>query len=67
MAADASGVGATVTQLAAVLGVATFGTVYLSLAPSPSAAAITDATLGGATLLAAALALPRGATQPRRS
>ncbi|WP_327006731.1 MFS transporter [Dactylosporangium sp. NBC_01737] len=61
VAADASGVVATVTQLAAVLGVATFGTVYLSLVPSPSAAATTDATLCVAALLAtaAALTLPK--------
>ncbi|MDG6100795.1 MFS transporter [Dactylosporangium aurantiacum] len=57
VAADASGVVATVTQLAAVLGVATFGTVYLSLAPAPSAAAVTDATLCVASLLAAAATL----------
>ena len=63
VAADASGVVATVTQLAAVLGVATFGTIYLSLAPSPSAAAITDATLCAAALLATAAAL----TLPRQS
>ncbi|MFC5000990.1 MFS transporter [Dactylosporangium cerinum] len=56
VAADASGVVATVTQLAAVLGVATFGTIYLSLVPSPSAAAITDATLCAAGLLATATA-----------
>jgi EmrB/QacA subfamily drug resistance transporter len=57
VAADASGVIATVVQLAAVLGVATFGTVYLSLIPSTSAAATTDATLAVATLLATAAAL----------
>lgn len=61
LAADASGVVATVTQLAAVIGVATFGTIYLSLTPSPSAAAITNATLAAAALLAtiAALCIPR--------
>jgi MFS family permease len=61
VAADASGVIATVTQLAAVLGVATFGTVYLALSPSPSAAAVTDLALAATTLLAlaAALSIPR--------
>ncbi|MEU0553139.1 MFS transporter [Dactylosporangium sp. NPDC006015] len=67
LAGDASGVVATVTQLAAVLGVATFGSVYLSLVPSPSAAATTDLTLAVATLVAtaASLLIPRPSSPDR--
>jgi EmrB/QacA subfamily drug resistance transporter len=62
-AADASGMVATMTQLAVVVGVATFGTLYLSLVPgTPSgrAFAITCACLVGTSVLAAASALALG-------
>jgi hypothetical protein len=55
-AADASGMLATMTQLAQVVGVATFGTLYLSLVPgTPSgrALALTCVGLSGVTLLGA--------------
>jgi MFS family permease len=63
-AADASGLLTTVTQLAQVVGVASFGSLYLSLvATRPSGPATGTTTLyeAGATLLAAAFAalLPR--------
>jgi hypothetical protein len=63
-AADASGMLATMVQLAQVVGVATFGTLYLSLVPgTPSgrALALTCSCLVGANLLGAAFAalLPR--------
>jgi MFS family permease len=59
-AADASGVLATITQLAQVIGVATFGTLYLSLAhtpaDSPHAVAVTNLALAAVCLLAAVAA-----------
>jgi hypothetical protein len=64
-AADASGLLATVTQLAQVIGVATLGTLYLSVlsgpAASPHAEAVTCAGLAAVAIAAAAsaLALPR--------
>jgi len=70
-AADASGMLATMVQLAQVVGVTTFGTLYLTLVPrTPSgrALALTCAGLVGANLLGAACAalLPREA-RPVRS
>jgi MFS family permease len=65
LAADASGLLATVTQLAQVVGVATLGTRYLSVlsgpATSPHAEAVTCAGLAAVAIAAAAsaLALPR--------
>jgi MFS family permease len=69
-AADASGLLTTVTQLAQVVGVATFGSLYLSLVatrPSGAASGTTALYEAGATLLAAAFAalLPR-ASRGRR-
>jgi MFS family permease len=63
-AADASGMLATMVQLAQVVGVATFGTLYLTLVPgTPSgrALALTCACLVGVNLLGAGCAalLPR--------
>lgn len=63
-AADASGLLTTVTQLAQVVGVASFGSLYLSLVatrPSSPATGTTALYEAGATLLAAAFAalLPR--------
>ena len=63
-AADASGLLTTVTQLAQVVGVASFGSLYLSLVanrPSGPATGTTALYEAGATLLAAAFAalLPR--------
>jgi MFS family permease len=63
-AADASGLLATMTQLSQVVGVATFGTLYLTLVPAtPSGRALawTCACLVGANLLSAGFAtlLPR--------
>jgi MFS family permease len=71
-AADASGMVATMTQLAVVVGVATFGTLYLSLVPgTPSgrAFAVTCACLVGVSVLAAvsAAVLPRAAAQSVKS
>jgi MFS family permease len=63
-AADASGLLTTVTQLAQVVGVATFGSLYLSLVgghPSGTATATTSLAEAGTALLAAGVAalLPR--------
>jgi EmrB/QacA subfamily drug resistance transporter len=68
-AADASGLLTTVTQLAQVIGVATFGTLYLARAttgPSGHAEAVTSGFEAILTLVAAgaALLLPRPATPP---
>ncbi|OLB73694.1 MAG: MFS transporter [Actinobacteria bacterium 13_2_20CM_2_71_6] len=68
-AADASGMIATMTQLAQVVGVATFGTLYLSLVPgTPSgrALALTCAGLVAVNILAAVCAalLPRRDASP---
>jgi MFS family permease len=75
-AADASGVLATMVQLGQVIGVATFGTLYLTLVthpgahPSAHAEAITAVAIAGAAVLAAACTVPllrqaAGALQPR--
>jgi MFS family permease len=62
-AADASGVLATVTQLGQVIGIATFGTLYLSVAGGPAhagsahAAAVTFAVLGAGAMLSGLLAM----------
>jgi MFS family permease len=76
-AADASGLLATLLQLAQVVGIATFGTLYLTLAgkgsadggSSAHALAVTAACLAAAAVLAAASAtrLPAPAPAPRRS
>ena len=63
-AADASGLLTTVTQLAQVVGVASFGSLYLSLVANRPSGPVTGTTAlyeAGATLLAAAFAalLPR--------
>jgi hypothetical protein len=66
-AADASGVVTTTVQLGQVIGVATFGSLFLTLAghtgPHPSASALTDTLFGLAATLAigvlAAVALTR--------
>lgn len=64
-AADASGIVATVAQLAQVIGVATFGTLFLSLvhqpAESPHGATATNLALAAACLVAvlASLGLPK--------
>ena len=64
-AADASGALATVVQLAQVVGVATFGTLFLSLVTEPTvvasahAYAITALALGAVALVAAACAMLR--------
>jgi EmrB/QacA subfamily drug resistance transporter len=62
-AADASGLLTTMVQLAQVVGVATFASLYLSLAPSAHALAVTVLAAGGAAVLAAGCAalLPRSA------
>jgi MFS family permease len=52
-AADASGLLTTMTQLAQVIGVATFGTIYLSVSPSGHALAITSVLEAAAAALAA--------------
>jgi len=67
-AADASGMVATMTQLAVVVGVATVGTLYLSLVPgTPSgrAFAVTCACLVGTSVLAAvsATVLPKNQSE----
>jgi len=79
-AADATGVIVTVNQLALVVGVATFGTLYLNLAgrlplhaaagdfrmASAHAAAVTCVALAGGALAGGALALVRGAAARRQ-
>jgi MFS family permease len=79
-AADATGVIVTVNQLALVVGVATFGTLYLNLAgrlplhaaagdfrmASAHAAAVTCVVLAGGALAGGALALVRGAAARRQ-
>jgi MFS family permease len=57
-AADASGLLTTMTQLAQVIGVASFGTGYLAGHPSGPALAVVAAVEGLAALLAAAVLLP---------
>jgi MFS family permease len=78
-AADATGVIVTVNQLALVVGVATFGTLYLNLAgrlplhaaagdfrmASAHAAAVTCVVLAAGALAGGALALVRGAAARR--
>ena len=63
LAGDASGLLVTVNQLGQVVGVATFGTLYLSLAPHGSAHALVPTTTALAATLAAsaafALLMPR--------
>jgi MFS family permease len=73
-AADASGLLVTVFQLGQVVGVATLGTLYLTLVHGPGAHAsahaisITDVALGLSAFIAAVLAMallrPRGAVTP---
>jgi cyanate permease len=63
-AADASGLLTTMTQLAQVVGVATFGSLYLTLAghaPSAHALAVTSIYLAAVSVLSAGCAalLPR--------
>ncbi len=79
-AADATGVIVTVNQLALVVGVATFGTLYLNLAgrlplhaaagdfrmASAHAAAVTCVVLAGGALAGGALALVRGVAARRQ-
>jgi MFS family permease len=79
-AADATGVIVTVNQLALVVGVATFGTLYLNLAgrlplhaaaggfqaESAHAAAVTCVVLAGGALAGGILAIARGAAARRR-
>ena len=58
-AADASGLLVTTTQLGQVVGVATFGTLFLSVAPPTGhALTVTSVALGAAAALAAACAVP---------
>jgi hypothetical protein len=78
-AADATGVIVTVNQLALVVGVATFGTLYLNLAgrlplhaaagdfrmASAHAATVTCVVLAAGALAGEALALVRGAAARR--
>jgi len=80
-AADATGVIVTVNQLALVVGVATFGTLYLNLAgrlplhaaaggfraESAHAAVVTGVALAGGALAGALLASVRGAAARRRA
>jgi MFS family permease len=61
-AADASGLFVTVTQLGQVVGVATFGTLYLS----QGSAAVTGTVLAVAALAAGACALPLLRVRPAR-
>lgn len=69
-AADASGVLVTVFQLGQVVGVATLGTLYLSLVHGPGAHAsahaitVTDLALAAGALVAAAFALALIRTKP---
>ena len=79
-AADATGIIVTVNQFALVVGVATFGTLYLNLAgrlplhaaagdfrmASAHAAAVTCVVLAGGALAGGALALVRGAAARRQ-
>ncbi|MEN3538217.1 MFS transporter [Microbispora sp. ZYX-F-249] len=57
-AADASGLLATMLQLGQVVGVAVFGTLFLGLAPSAHAAAVTSLSLAAVSLAAGGCALP---------
>jgi len=80
-AADATGVIVTVNQLALVVGVATFGTLYLNLAgrlplhpaaggfrfESAHAAVVTGVALAGGALAGGMLASARGAAARRRA
>jgi predicted MFS family arabinose efflux permease len=54
-AADASGLLTTMVQLAQVVGIATFATLYLSLSPSAHALAVTAIAEAAAAALAAAI------------
>jgi MFS family permease len=74
-AADASGLVTTTVQLGQVIGVATFGSLFLTLAghtgPHPSASALTETLLWLAATLAlgvlAAVALTRAVVRARRA
>jgi hypothetical protein len=58
-AADASGLLVMTNQLGQVVGVATFGTLFLSLAPPTGhALTVTSVALGATAALAAGCALP---------
>jgi MFS family permease len=57
-APGASGLMATMLQLGQVIGVATYGSLYLSLTPSAHAVAVTSVALGGSALVSGAAALP---------
>ncbi|WP_432863891.1 MFS transporter [Microbispora rosea] len=57
-AADASGLLAMMLQLGQVVGVAVFGTLFLSLAPSAHAATVTSLWLAAVSLAAGGCALP---------
>ena len=57
-APDASGIMAMMLQLGQVVGVATFGTLYLSLAPSSHAITVTGVGLAAAAVAAGVCALP---------
>ncbi|GII81092.1 MFS transporter [Sphaerisporangium rufum] len=57
-APDASGVMAMMLQLGQVVGVATFGTLYLAMAPSPDAIGVTCAWLAALALAGAGCAAP---------
>jgi hypothetical protein len=69
-AADASGILVTLFQLGQVVGVATLGTLYLTLVhgsgahASAHAIAVTDVALGGSALIAAVFALALIRTRP---
>jgi MFS family permease len=58
LAADASGLLVSLFQLGIVIGVATLGTLYLTLLPADSALVRTALAIAGTTLLAALAALP---------
>ncbi|MGW0117076.1 MFS transporter [Streptomyces sp. NPDC003327] len=66
-AADASGLLATVTQLGQLVGVATFGTLFLAGAAGPGAGNSADALWATALALAAASFVAAGAGQLRRA
>jgi MFS family permease len=64
LASDLSGILSTNSELAAALGVAAFGTLYLGLAPSGAVAAFTWVTAGLATSALVAAAASHRATSP---
>ncbi len=67
-AADASGVLVTMNQLGQVVGIAAFGTLFLSLVPpSGHALAVTSSVLAGTSLVAAVIALPLVTRAPGRA